>query len=316
MALFDSKLLYFQPGTAYGETPASFTGAMAIPVASFEPTPLTMETVEREQVDPHGGRTRKPATAMKFGTFTFTTYGLASGTAGTAPANSGLLQACGMTLGTVTGVSNTYSCADLNQPTGFGHLMGYHGGGLYRLHGCMGDCQVTYAADALPVYQWTFTGIYVPPVDGSVIAPTYPTTALDVVCDAVNTGTFTLGPTGSPITREMTTFTLNFGNQVQTANNPSGSRRVWISGRQPSASATVRHTNLAEFNAFELAANETEHQLQLIHGSAGKRHTIEIPRFSYNAASPSDSDNQIFTDMEFFISHPDNSPNHFSLKYD
>jgi hypothetical protein len=316
MAQANSQLLLFQTGTVYGETPPAFTGAMVLPVFGLEVTPLTMETVERERVDPHAGRTLPPAAAMKFGTFSFSTYGCASGTAGTAPATSGLLQACGTTLATVAGVSNTYTPSDLNQPTGFGHLRVFHGGGLYQLNSSMGNCQVTYAAGALPLYQWTFTGIYVPPEDGAVIAPTYPTVALDVVSDAVNTATFTLGPTLTPLNREMSTFTLDFGNQIETVDNPGGTKRVRIASREPSASATIRHTTLAEFNAFELASSQTEHAMQLVHGSAGKRHTIAIPRFSYNAPAVQENNNEIFHGLEYLISHPVNSPNYFSIKFD
>jgi hypothetical protein len=289
---------------------------MALPVFNLEVTPLTMETVERERVDPHAGRTLPPAAAMKFGTFSFSTYGCASGTAGTAPATSGLLQACGTTLATVAAVSNTYTPSDLNQPTGFGHLRVFHGGGLYQLNSSMGNCQVTYAAGNFSVYQWTFTGIYVPPTDGAVIAPIYPATALDLVCDAVNTATFTLGPTGSPINREMSTFTLDFGNQIETVDNPGGTKRVRIASREPSASATIRHTSLADFNPFALAANETEHIMQLVHGPAGARQTVSLPRFSYNAPTVEENKNVIFHGMEILLSHPFNSPNYFSLKFD
>jgi hypothetical protein len=316
MAQSDSRLLYFQPGTTYGETPPTFTGAMALSVFDLEMTALAAEVVERQQVDSNGGRTIKPAMAAKFGTLSFSTYALASGTAGTAPAISGLLQACGTTLATVANTSNTYTPSDLNLATGFGHFKVHHGGGDFFLYGAVGNPEITYAAGQLPLFRYTFEGIYQPPADGAVIAPTYPTSALDVVVDAVNTATFNLGTTGTPVSRECSSFTLNFGNQLERIANPGGVQRVRIASREPSASVTVRRTTLVEFNPYVLAATEVENALTMIHAAAGRRQTISIPRFTYSAPSQEDNANEIFDSMDLLISHTVNSTNFFSLKFD
>jgi hypothetical protein len=315
MKQFDSQLLFFKPGTTYGEAAGSFLGTNVLPAFGIEMGPLAAEVVEREQADPHGGRTVKPAMAAKFGTLSFSTYDLASGTAGTAPATSGLLQACGMTLATVPVTSCTYSLSDLNLGAGFGHFLFHHAGGEYYLDNARGSVEITFAAGQLPVHRYTFEGIYRAPTDNSVIAPTYPTTTLPVTVDAVNTATFNLGTSGTPIAREFSNFTLNLGNSLVRESNPGGGQRVRIASCAPTASVSVRRTDLAAFNPFELAANETENRLELVHGAAGSRSRIILPRFTYNASSTEDNENSPYDNLELFISHDANTLNHLTLAY-
>lgn len=317
MAQSDAKLLYVQAGTTYGETPATWAGSHALQVFDLSMQPLQATAVERAQIDSEGqSRIVKPAMTALFGTLEFSTYSLCSGTAGTAPAITPLLTACGMSVATVTGVSNTFSQASLNSDTGFAHVMAWWGGDRYFFHGARGSCEITYAAAALPVFKWTFEGIYVPPFAGAAITPTYPTTALDVTVDATNTGTFTIGATGSPISMEFTSFTLNLGNSLARTDNGGGNKRVTITSRQPTASATIRHTAHATFNPFALAATEAELALKLVHGAANKRQTIEIPRFTINQPGSEDSNNEIFWSLELLISRSANLLNPFTLKFD
>jgi|694.fasta_scaffold07757_21 hypothetical protein len=313
----DSKVLYVKPGGTYGAAPASWLGSDAIRVFDLTARPLDAQMVERTQVDPQGsGRIVKPAITGMFGTLEFSTYALASGTAGTGPLIAPLLAACGANMSTVTGTSNTFSLATLNSEPGFIDCLVNHGGDEYKFYGARGNCEITYASGALSVFKYTFEGIYVPPAPGAVIAPSYGTSALDVVVDATNTATFNLGTSGSPISMEFTTFTLNFGNTLARIDNGGGTKRVTISGRQPTASMTVRHKGLATFNPFALAAGETENACTLVHGAAGARQTITLPRFTYGSPGIEDSNNEVFYSLEAMLSRDPNSLNFFSIKYD
>lgn len=313
----DSRLLYVQTGATYGETPATPVGADALTVFDVSMKPLDPAMVPRQQIDTQGNsRIVKDAVTATFGTLEFSTYLLASGTAGTAPLVDTLFNGCGITSATVTGTSVTYSQATLNSETGFNHYHLYHGGDFYRLYNARGSAELTFAAGNLPVIKWTYEGMYVPPAAGAIIAPSYGTSALDVVIDATNTGTFTLGPTGSPIPIEFTTFTLNLGNEISRFDNGGGNKRVTISSRTPTASATIRHTTHSTFNPFALAASETEHALKLVHSAAGKRITIDLPRFTYNAPGTEDQNNEIFWGLELMLSRSANSLNPFTIKFD
>jgi hypothetical protein len=320
MAQSDAKQLYVQSGTVYGETPGTWLGSHALQVFDLSMQPLQAEAKERTQIDAEGeARIVKPAMTALFGTLEFSTYALCSGTAGTAPATAPLFAACGMTQATVTGVSNTFSLASLNSATGFAHFMCFWGGDRYFFYNARGSCKATYTAGELPVYQWSFEGFYVPPFAEAVIAPTYPTTALDVTIDAANTGVFTIGATGSPISMEFTSFTFDLGNTIARIDNGGGaaSKRVIITSRTLTASATVRHTAHATFNPFALAATEAELALKLVHGpAAGRKQTIEIPRFTLPPPGSADPNNEMFWELALNISRSANLLNPLTIKFD
>jgi hypothetical protein len=115
---------------------------------------------------------------------------------------------------------------------------------------------------------------------------------------------------------EFTTFTLNLGNSLARTDNGGGNKRVTITAREPTASATIRHTAHATFNPFALAATEAELALKLVHGAANKRQTTEIPRFTINQPGSEDSNNEIFWSLELLISRSANLLNPFTLKFD
>ena len=118
----DSQLLFVQAGSVYGETPAAITGGNAIPVFDISFTPLEGSVLPRSRADSEGGELVKSAVTGKMARIEFSMYLCGSGTAGTVPLFNIPLLACGTTLATVAGVSNTYSLASLNSSLGFCHF--------------------------------------------------------------------------------------------------------------------------------------------------------------------------------------------------
>jgi hypothetical protein len=313
---FDSQLLYARAGVTEGETPAEPTGANAIPVEGLSVTPLEAAVVERPRVDPHGGRTRSPAMTQMFGTCSFSTDGMASGTAGTAPGIDPLLLACGLGKSVVPSTSVTYTQVDLNQATGFAHFFVYHAGDWYKFYGARGELELSLVAGEIEKFNFSFKGTFVLPASGAVIAPTYPTAITSRVVDSTNTATFNLGTTATPVPREFKSFSLKAGNSIRTVDYGGGIKRVEITQREPTSSITIRHTTLEQFNLWALASGETSNALSLVHGvGAGNRLGIDIPELTYAAPTPEDDGNTIFHTSELYIRHPFNSPTLFTIKY-
>jgi hypothetical protein len=251
-----------------------------------------------------------------YGTCSFSTDGMASGTAGTAPGIDPLLLACGLGKGVVPATSVTYTQADLNQAIGFAHFFAYHAGDWYKFYGARGELEVSLAAGEIEKFNFSFTGIFVPPVTGAVIAPAYPTAITSKVVDSTNTATFNLGTTATPVPREFKSFSLKAGNNIKTVDYGGGIKRVEITQREPTSSITIRHTTLEQFNLWALASGETSNALSLVHGvGAGNRLGIDIPELTYAAPTLEDDGNTIFHTSELYIRHPVNSPTLFTIKY-
>jgi hypothetical protein len=297
-----------QPGTTYGETPAAWTGSQAIRVFGVEIKPLEADVAEREQADPEGGRVASPHIHRTRATLSFSTHIVGSGTAGTPPAWGTLAQACGHTETTVASTSNTYSMASQNTGTfGFCHFMVSIGGEQFYCHNARGNCEETWTSGELPTAKWTFTGLENTPIASAILTPTYANTGLAVAVDAVNTPTFELGTQASPIAREFSAFTYNWGVETEfVSDGGGGTARVDITTRQPQASVTYRDTGLSAYHYFNIAKNETEQRLRLVHGPAGSQVSRVIPKFTLSPSSNEDKANQTYKTQELNIKH---SPN-------
>jgi hypothetical protein len=312
MAKADAVLLYVQPGTVYGEARPTLLGSHALNVFNVEINPLEADSAEREQADSEGGRVTKPHVHNKRASFSFSTYLVGSGVAGTAPAWGALAQACGATVTTVSGTSNTYSLVSQNSAIGFCHLLVQIGPDRFYCDNARGTCEETYGG-GLPTARWTFQGLESTPVTETILAPAYANTGLVRAVDAVNTPTFELGTSLAPVAREFSSFTYNWGNELQLRNNGGGSREVMIVTGLPTASVTIRDTGLSDYNNFSIAGDETEQRLRLVHGPIGTRISRVIPRCTLAPGTREAVNNETYQTHALNIMHDFNVRNYSTL---
>jgi hypothetical protein len=93
---------------------------------------------------------------------------------------------------------------------------------------------------------------------------------------------------------------------------------VRITARQPTATITYRETTLEEFNVFDFSTNQTPpvHGFKIVHGPAGARVTIEIPKLTYGQPSHEDREGVLYTTVELYPERVAGNPSFFSCKAD
>jgi hypothetical protein len=319
MAQFDSMLALVKAGGTYGAVP-TFAAGDALICSAIEITPLEGDILERTQADGESGRVASRAMVRQRSSATLTFEAAGSGVAGTRPKWSALAEACGGTWADVATVSNTLTEASLNSSLGFADIRILRGGFAdYRSHGARGNMVITLPSGELPTIQATMMGLYTTPVAQALITPTYSNQARSVVVDSVNTPTVQIGPTGTPISRCISNFSLDFGCST-TYYNEAGctSPEVRITARQPTATITFRETSLADFNIFDFSANQSPpiHGFKIVHGPAGARMTIEIPKLTYGQPSHENRDGLLYTTVELYPERVAGNPSFFSCKAD
>jgi hypothetical protein len=319
MAQYDSMLLFAKPGGTYGAAP-TFAATDALIASGIEITPLQGDLVERVQADGEAGRVASPVMARKNAALKFNLELAGSGTAGVLPAWSPLVEACGAVFSTVTGVSNTASEASLNGSLAFADFRVLMAGRDYRCHGARGNLVLTLTAGELPTMEATMQGLFTQPVTQAMISPTYSASqARSVIVDAQNTPTVQIGPSGSLISRCITSFTLDFGVTV-TYFSDAGctSPEIRITSRQPTTSITYRETTLEDFNVFNFSASDNPpiHQFKIVHGPAGSRSTIEIPRLTYGQPSHESVEGVLYTSVPLQPQRVAGNPSFFTWKLD
>lgn len=318
MAQFDSKLLFVKTGGTYGAAP-TFSASDALICSAVEITPLEGDILERTQADSESGRVASRAMVRKRSSATITFELAGSGVAGTRPKWSALAEACGATWADVATVSNTLTEASTNSALGFADIRVLMGGDDYRSHGARGNMVFTLTSGELPTGQATMQGLYVTPVSQAMITPTYSNQARSVVVDSTNTPTVQIGPSGSPVSRCISNFSLDFGCNVVYFNEAGcTSPEVRITGRQPTATITYRDTSLEDFNIFDFSASQTPpiHGFKIVHGTAGARVTIELPMLTYGQPSHENRDGIRYTTVELYPQRVPGNPSFFSCKVD
>lgn len=309
-----SQLLMAAKGATYGTLEAP-TGAGAI--AMIEPasvTPLVAESVDRLQVDGKPGRINSPVLTKTGVQFGFSTYVAGSGTAGTvSTAESLLLQACGMNETVSAGTSVTYALVDIYQNTPSWVDLRLNAAGEDHVSpGCRGTYELTMEAGQCPRYNWTFDGLFNTggPTNTAMPSPTFSTQALPVAVDSFNTPTVTLGSFSACLN----SFSLNIGNSITRFDDAGCTKEVAITDRVITASITVRRPQLADFNAFTKAIAGTTEALQIIHGPAGARTTINIPKFTIGAEiAPNPVENRNYYTYPLIVQRTAGTCNDFTI---
>ncbi|MDK3072769.1 hypothetical protein QO034_06575 [Sedimentitalea sp. JM2-8] len=264
------KILLAKIESAYG-TDATPTGAAnAILATNIELTPMEGSDVSRELERAFLGAQPTIPTELQ-AMIKFNVELAPSGAAGTAPAWGVLLRSCGCAETISPSTSVTYNPVSGGHESASIHLM--IGNTLFAIVGARGTARFVAQAQAVPRIEYTFTGLFVQPAEGS--RPTPDISAFqkpELVTDA-NTPTFTLGGTALV----MRTATLDLANAVE-GRFLVGSERVLITDRSEVFETTVEAVPLTTFNPFALAAAQTDVAVNLVHGTtAGKIATLAIP---------------------------------------
>jgi hypothetical protein len=250
--------------TTYG-TDANPTGsANAILVRNLTITPLNAELIQRDLIRPYLGASPQLLAATS-ATVEFEVEIAGAGAAGTSPAYSPILRACGMseaTSGTPTPNARVFSPVSTNFPsvTIYFNVDGVQ----HKLTGARGNVALNINAKEIPVYQFTFTGLYKPAADAALPTPDYTAFQAPQAANTSNTPTFSFFGYSAPLQN----LEINFNNEV-VFRSLIGSESVIITNRAVSGTATFEAPTIATKDFFTSAIDSVTGALQLIHGTAG-----------------------------------------------
>lgn len=268
------KLILAKIETAYG-TDSAPTGALnAILARKIRIEPMLGEDVSRELDQPYMGA-QPTIPAGLHAKVTFEVELEPFGTAGTAPGWGVLLRGCAMAQTIAAGVSVTYNpVTDAHEALS---IYLWHDGVRYVLLGARGSVKFMIAAEAIPVMEFTFTGLWQVATDAALPAPTYSAFKNPIVANKTNTPVFSVAGASTLTMKE---FTFDLGNDVQNRFLiGAAAAQVIIVDRAPALEMTVEAEPMSVFNPFTLARDQTTVAVVLQHGvAAGRRATLNLPR--------------------------------------
>lgn len=259
----------------YGVDPTPTGTANAILVRNLNITPLNAELVSRDLVRPYLGASEQ-LIASSYVTVEMEVEMAGSGTAGTAPAYGPLLLACGLTATTSAGVSVTYSPVS----SSFGSATIYYNvdGVLHKITGARGNVEMNIEVGQIPVFRFTFTGLYNAPTDTAAPAVTYTAFQTPLAANSDNTSAFSL----YTFAAALQSLNVNLNNAI-TYRTLIGAEDVLMTDRQVSGTAVFEAPNIAQRDFFSLALGSALGALDITHGTAaGNRVQISSARAKVN----------------------------------
>ena len=256
--------------TSYGVDPTPTGAANAILVRNLSITPLNAELASRDLVRPYLGASEQ-LIASNYVSVEFEVEMAGSGTAGTAPAYGPLLQACGM-LETDGASDVTYTPVSAS----FASVTLYYNvdGVLHKVTGARGNVEMSLQAGQIPVFRFSFTGLYNAPTDTAAPAVTYTAFQTPQAANNDNTTGFSLfGYSGA-----LSSLSLNLNNAVQ-YRTLIGAEDVLLTDRGVNGEVVFEAPTIAAKDFFSIALGNTLGALDITHGTtAGNKVQITSSR--------------------------------------
>jgi hypothetical protein len=276
------RVILAKTEVTYGTDPTPTGGANAILVRNLTITPQNSEMVSRDLVRPYFGASEQLEAGVHV-TCEFEVEVAGSGAAGTAPAYGPLLLACGMAATTSAGVSVTYAPVS----SSFGSVTIYYNvdGVLHKVTGARGNVQISLQVGQIPVFRFSFTGLYNAPTDTALASPTYTAFQTPLACNSDNTTGFQL----HSYSGALQSAEVNFGNAV-TYRMLIGAEDVLMTDRQVTGTVVLEAPTIASKDYFAAALATTIGNFQVTHGTvAGNRVQVTSSRTSLGPPSYQDS---------------------------
>lgn len=288
--------------TTYGTDPTPTGAANAILVRNMNITPQNSEIVSRDLIRPYLGNSEQ-LQASTHVTLDFEVEMAGSGTAGTAPAYGPLLRACGLSETTSSGVSVTYAPVS----TGFESVTIYFNvdGTLHKITGARGNVELTINARQIPVYKFTFTGLYNAPTAASLPSVTYTAFQTPIVANNTNTTGFSF----YSYSGVLESLSVNVGNEIN-YRTLIGSESVIQTNRATSGTVQIEAPALGTKDFFAAAIAEgTLGGLDVTHGTTSGN-KVQVVSTRIDIANPSYQDNNGINMLQIpFVAVPSTSGN-------
>lgn len=266
--------------TVYG-TDVVPTGALnAILIRNLSMTPLQVNQVGRDVIRPYLGNSENLPTSESV-RIEFEVEMAGSGAAGTAPKWGPLMQMCAMSETVSAGVSVVYQPVS----TAFksGSIYFNLDGRRHKLTGARGSFSCRLGIDQIPVFAFTFTGLYNAPTDSTetgVVFTGFQTPA--VVTNANTTGLSFHGYSGGI----MADLSVDLANDVQFRPAVGQTSSVIITDRKPSGSITLDSDLVAAWDPWTKIRTAALSTMSITQGTvAGNKVKIDAPKVQMSSVT-------------------------------
>jgi len=234
-------------------------------------TPMDMRTVDRDLLRTHFGNTEKIVTSI-FAKADFQVEIAGSGTAGTAPAWGALLRGCAFSQTISAGTKVEYKPVSSAQEA----LTLYFNvdGVLHKMTGARGSVKLGFSVDGLPLFSFSFTGLYAPVIDAALPSLTLSAWKKPLPINPTNTPTFSLHGYAAKVL----SLDIDVANEINDIVLLNDSRRIDLTDRQSAGKVVFEATTVAQKDWWTAMSASTLGALQLIHGTAaGNKVQIDAP---------------------------------------
>lgn len=183
----------------------------------------------------------------------------------------------------------------VSQPPGSGGVktitLGAYVDGVFKsICGAMGNAVFNFVAGRVVTIDWTFMGVWVPPTDVAILAPSYPSeTPLRFASSGLTVGSYAYKPA---------TMSIDLGNQVvmrEDSATASGYISALITGRKITGKFDPESVLVATKDNYGIWLANTEQALAMTLGSTGNAVAFAAPKLQFTNIQESDR-NGIQTD--------------------
>jgi hypothetical protein len=292
MALTRKRLLLAKIESTYGTDPTP-AATDAVLVSALEVQPLQLELKDRELILGYLGNTEM-VVGQRLVSVSFDVEIAGSGTAGTAPKWSALMQACGFSETIVSVTSVTY--APISSAFKGVTLYFFADGVRHKVTGCRGTWSMSMETGEIPKISFSFTGIFNAPTDETQPSPTFSNQADPVVVNSANTATLEVHGYAACLSA----FSLDLANETPFRQLAGCTQQVMITDRKPAGEVTIEAPTIAAKNYFSAASTQTAGQFSWVHGTtAGNIVTFTAPTCNLGSPEYEDSDGIIMLKLPF-----------------
>jgi hypothetical protein len=292
MALTRKRLLLAKIESTYGTDPTP-AATDAVLVSALEVQPLQLELKDRELILGYLGNTEM-VVGQRLVSVSFDVEIAGSGTAGTAPKWSALMQACGFSETIVSVTSVTY--APISSAFKGVTLYFFADGVRHKVTGCRGTWSMSMETGEIPKISFSFTGIFNAPTDETQPSPTFSNQADPVVVNSANTATLQVHGYAACLSA----FSLDLANETPFRQLAGCTQQIMITDRKPAGEVTIEAPTIAAKNYFSAASTQTAGQFSWVHGTtAGNIVTFTAPTCNLGSPEYEDSDGIIMLKLPF-----------------
>jgi hypothetical protein len=157
-------------------------------------------------------------------------------------------------------------------------------GVLHKVTGARGNVELVINARQIPVFKFTFTGLYNAPSDASAPSVTYTAFQTPVAANSDNTTDFELFSFGAALE----SLNINFNNAIQ-YRSLIGAEDVLMTDRQVSGQAVFEAPTIASKDFFSLALGSTLGNLDIVHGTTAGN-MVQITSSRVDVSNPTYQD--------------------------